>query len=181
MTNITTGYTQKEMVKNLIETMSNETAMLAFVYLWLEDINWHTECNLFTDKISDADQARIQALQELDYCLRPYKYCLQFATDFLDNLDPTDKQSIERYTQAIKLGQDVSIEYCGYEISANELRDFRKAIDAVSIFSAMTSWGLDNSFVSNRGIELVDDLYQIIQDRVNAVSESWSNYSSYID
>lgn len=53
--------TQKQGLKNVLDSISNTYLKYRFIYEWLEDINWHPEARLIAERhLTDEDNRRYQ-------------------------------------------------------------------------------------------------------------------------
>jgi hypothetical protein len=78
--------TQKQALINILNSISHPALRRLFICSWLEDINWHSECQLLNDALPESQQNLIEEMESalnkgqthlangLPFPFEPYEY-----------------------------------------------------------------------------------------------------------
>ena len=149
--------TQKEALKNILETMPNEMIRYQAVFNWLEDINWHTEARILAEKLNEYQIKELEAMEELDYILNSNNYCDQFIAEFKEQ-HPEAVKAVEKATNGIYF-------YRGYDFSRSQMFDFKTAQTFYKTFNQIFGWGMNSEdWGCTHGDLLVAELVRLIEE-----------------
>jgi hypothetical protein len=151
--------TQKEALKNIIETFEDKKLAYAFVFKWLEDINWHSENTLLSEKL---DKYEMQYLDNLEVVYMA-THEGEYSHDFVKKLIADD---LELQKVKAKFEDDNSegyFNYRGNSFSRVKLYDYAKT-NYYKAFNYIFGWGMDASdWGSTSGQAFVDEIVEIIE------------------
>lgn len=153
--------TQKEALKNMIETFDSERFAIKFVCEWLQDINWHSECALLWGKVCSADQDFLDNLEMVHMATQGAGH---YSESYIKELraDPDMMKAVADYDA----GADY-IRYKGYHFTREQLREIAKT-NYYLPFNYAFGWGLcdcgvENGWQFDRGEDFVNELLAIIK------------------
>lgn len=127
---------QKQMLAKLLEPMSLTMREYA-VKLWLEDINWHRESAIIALTRPDY----VEALEELDYHLRPSNYSISYVISQREE-NKEAYTAVTRYLSVSDRDEGI-INYKGYRMEWEDLHQFKLATQAAHAMSYVWGWGLN--------------------------------------
>ena len=58
--------TQKQAVKNIIDSISESAFKKLFLFEWLQDINWHTETQMILDSMNAEEKRIVEKYENMD-------------------------------------------------------------------------------------------------------------------
>lgn len=158
--------TQKEAIKNILETIETPAFRKEFIYQWLKDINWHREAALFAEQTPEEQRALINEYQKLDYILNASGYSADFVYNWMDEHDVTYNDarvahlSMSNYNGRLTLNIDGLDHY----FSVSQARDF-SVIREYKTINHIWGWGLDKSWQSNgQGQAFVNELWAMLAE-----------------
>lgn len=151
---------QKEIIKQAI-SLDHKPARLLFLTNWLEDINWHSENVLFTERNIDPEtQKYLDDVQWLFIAMYPNDYSLGFVEQNREQLEPYIKAIINQK----KHNRGSYSLPCGRTIGESSLYDLKQAYRSVSVVSRITGWGLSDGWRSTSGDSFVEELEQMLAE-----------------
>lgn len=157
--------TQKEAIKNLIQTFNNKFNAKVFISNWLEDMNWHTENGLFCETFTEEENRKYEQLTNINYIYSSSKY----SQEFVDNFKQTEpgKAIVEAIREAKENKRDRIYLKDGrfpYSFTFNQLHDFNKAETFYTCFNYIWGWGtIPSEWLSGAsGQKFVDELLEMI-------------------
>jgi hypothetical protein len=135
----------------------------AFLYEWLQDINWHAEAALLLEGFSDQHAELIAHLKKFHIARNEYYYSTEYFTHL--------KKAI-KLSDHIKILQDIREKEEGFFmngifISPDVMQEFEKAMSAYGTVACIYGWGIDKSEFNGhiKGKALVDELEKIIESK----------------
>lgn len=148
--------TQKEALKNIIESIDDEVIRTHAIYEWLEDINWHTEARLLSETLTKYQSAMLDNLQTVDYILNPRNYCDEFINQF-ETENPTIRTDIRKQSNGLVFYKD-------YVFDRSKLSDFRTAKSFYRTFNLIFGWGINgDDWQCTHGDLLVAELLTMLK------------------
>lgn len=76
-------YTQKESIKKAVQSFDYRSARYKFICEWLEDINWHHECALVSQKFTEEDEEKEFNIVKATRSENQYNYEMKRAGDLV--------------------------------------------------------------------------------------------------
>jgi len=149
--------TQKQALKNVLETIGNEVIRYQAVFNWLEDINWHTEARMIGEKLSKEQIAELDVMEELDYILNSNNYDQDYIRQF--------KEDHPEAVKAVNNAGNGLIQYKGYIFNRSELLDFKTAQEFYKTFNQIFGWGMQtDGWSCTQGDLLVAELVEVLKN-----------------
>lgn len=152
--------TQKQALANICESIDWKPARYNLVFEWLEDINWHSEAGMLSEKISNIEMEELHLLDAFDYALRPSNYSHSYVESIKDKLtgfnDAVAEYHRGDYGGLIKLNDKV--------FSKSQIYDYQKK-DFYRALSYIWGWGLTTSdWKATQGEDFVNELVAVIEN-----------------
>ena len=157
--------TQKEAIKNIIESMDNRLCSIIFVSNWLEDINWHSENTMLVEKLSKEQTDKWEVMRNLNYIIHSSNYSDVFVDEFKQTEEAKLYIEAVRYTKENKAnGYWVRLNRWNNFISKDEMFSYNKAETFYNCFNYIWGWGITTpDWVSGgSGQKFVDELWEMI-------------------
>lgn len=149
--------TQKQALKNLLNYLPYDFRLL-WLSNWLEDINWHSECNLLWERNQYHDKAKMEALELIKYANDPAGYSYGFVQNNLKSLDPII------LSELIKIKDTGNGMISGVFITSQDLIDLRKAETQYNTFNYIWGWGITNAdWTDTAGDKFILELEEILK------------------
>lgn len=154
--------TQKDALKNILETIDSHWVRYNAVINWLEDINWHRECSLLSERVPKMCVDELKTMEKFNYVLNQSNYDQDFVNEFIKE-NPLVVRSID--LAKINAGY---YSYGGYIFTRSQIADFNKSETFFRVFNNIFGWGLQlDGWTSNgQGEEFVNELVQLL-DEIN--------------
>jgi hypothetical protein len=148
--------TQKEAIKNIVETFDDRRLAYQFIFNWLEDINWHRENTILSEQLNKHDFRYLDALERLYQATHQGNYAHQYIVDLLAN-------DLELAGALVDIENKRVAFYRGYRFDSEHLHEFDKT-QFYRAFNYIWGWGITTAdWVKTSGPEFVDEVIELVE------------------
>jgi hypothetical protein len=134
----------------------------AFIYEWLEDINWHSEAKILADGFSNPEAELVGHLKKIHIAKNEYNYSVKHFQALKESLKLDDYMKV---LQDIRQKEE-SFFINGCFVSPDVVREFERSMHAYNVIAYIYGWGINrDEFNGNsKGKPFIDELEKIIND-----------------
>lgn len=151
--------TQQEALENLIRTLPPLFRAI-FLADWLEDMNWHSERQLFVDKMPQDWKTRWDIYHELHIASVENQYSKKHA-DFLKEQGYFSDKSKEALAT---IRENENVFFNGYLIDRVDLVNYAQTQDFYKGMNYIFGWGVKtNELKETHGQKMADWLWELVE------------------